>query len=110
MTKSPLGRRLEFALLLCLTLLAAACARHPSASADAGVLKVASQRGSTRAVMEASGVLKDAPYKVEWSEFAAASPLLEALGAGAVDVGGRGGRALRLRLCGRGADQGGAGL
>jgi sulfonate transport system substrate-binding protein len=37
--------------------------------------------------MEASGVLKDAPYKIEWKEFAAASPLLEALGAGAIDTG-----------------------
>jgi sulfonate transport system substrate-binding protein len=37
--------------------------------------------------MLASHVLDGAPYRVEWSEFAAAAPLLEALGANAVDVG-----------------------
>jgi len=51
------------------------------------VLRVASQKGSTRAVMLASHALDGAPYRVEWSEFAAAAPLLEALGANAVDVG-----------------------
>ncbi len=37
--------------------------------------------------MEAAGVLKDVPYRIEWKEFAAAAPLLEALNAGAVDTG-----------------------
>jgi len=54
------------------------------------VLYVASQKGDTRAVVEASGVLTQMAYKVEWSEFAAASPLLEALGSSAVDLGGVG--------------------
>jgi sulfonate transport system substrate-binding protein len=54
------------------------------------VLKIGSQKGSTRALLEASGVLAGAPYRVEWSEFGAASPLLEALADGAVDVGGVG--------------------
>jgi sulfonate transport system substrate-binding protein len=65
-----------------------ACAPH-RARLDA-VLRVASQKGNTRALVEASGVLKGAPYRVAWSEFAAASPLLEALGAGAADIGGVG--------------------
>ncbi|MBV9510762.1 MAG: ABC transporter substrate-binding protein [Caulobacteraceae bacterium] len=51
------------------------------------VLKIASQRGSTRAVMEAAGVLQGAPYKIEWSEFPSAQALLEALDGGAVDAG-----------------------
>jgi sulfonate transport system substrate-binding protein len=50
-------------------------------------LIVGDQKGNARAVMEASGVLKDVPYKIEWKEFAAAAPLLEALGAGALDSG-----------------------
>ncbi|OYU90569.1 MAG: sulfonate ABC transporter substrate-binding protein [Bradyrhizobiaceae bacterium PARB1] len=50
-------------------------------------LVVGDQKGNARAVMEASGVLKDVPYKIEWKEFAAAAPLLEALGAGALDSG-----------------------
>lgn len=51
------------------------------------VLNVGSQRGGTKALMLASGVLDGAPYKVEWSEFPAAQNLIEAIGAGAVDVG-----------------------
>jgi sulfonate transport system substrate-binding protein len=56
-------------------------------AAEANVLNVGSQRGGTKALMLASGVLKGAPYTVEWSEFPAAQTLLEAIGAGAVDVG-----------------------
>lgn len=50
-------------------------------------LKVGSQRGGTKAILIASGALEGVPYKIEWSEFAAAQPLLEAAGAGAVDLG-----------------------
>src|ERR671913_1726279 len=51
------------------------------------VLKVGDQRGGSRALMEAAGVLKDLSYKIEWSEFPAAAPLLEALNAEAIDTG-----------------------
>jgi sulfonate transport system substrate-binding protein len=57
-----------------------------SASAQT-TLRVGDQKGNSQAVMEAAGVLKDAPYRIEWKEFAAAAPLLEALGAGAIDTG-----------------------
>jgi len=57
------------------------------AAPAANVLRVAGQKGSTHAVMLASHAMEGAPYRVEWSEFAAAAPLLEALGANAVDVG-----------------------
>ena len=50
-------------------------------------LRVGDQKGNSQAAMEAAGVLKDVPYKIEWKEFAAAAPLLEALGAGAIDTG-----------------------
>jgi sulfonate transport system substrate-binding protein len=50
-------------------------------------LRVGDQRGNARAVMEAAGVLQNTPYKVEWSEFPNAAPLLEALRADAVDAG-----------------------
>jgi sulfonate transport system substrate-binding protein len=57
-------------------------------SADAQTsLRVGDQKGNSQAVMEAAGVLKDVPYKIEWKEFPAAAPLLEALGAGAIDTG-----------------------
>jgi len=51
------------------------------------VLKVGSQRGSTKSLMLASGALDGVSYGIEWSEFPAAQNLLEALGSGAVDVG-----------------------
>src|SRR5215207_5742791 len=51
------------------------------------VLKVGDQRGGSRALMEAAGVLADLPYKIEWSEFPAAAPLLEALNAATIDTG-----------------------
>jgi sulfonate transport system substrate-binding protein len=51
------------------------------------VLRVGDQKGNAQAVMEAAGVLKDVPYRIEWKEFVAAAPLLEALGAGAIDTG-----------------------
>lgn len=54
---------------------------------DDNVLRVANQKGQVKAMMLASGVLKGAPYTVEWSEFPAAQPLLEAVGGGAADLG-----------------------
>jgi sulfonate transport system substrate-binding protein len=51
------------------------------------ILRVGDQKGNAQAVMEAAGVLKDVPYRIEWKEFVAAAPLLEALGACAIDTG-----------------------
>jgi ABC-type nitrate/sulfonate/bicarbonate transport system substrate-binding protein len=69
-------------------LFAAALLVGATTFADAeAVLRVGDQKGNTQAVTEAAGVLKDVPYKIEWKEFAAAAPLLEALGAGAIDTG-----------------------
>jgi sulfonate transport system substrate-binding protein len=69
-------------------ILAAVLALGPADLAAAQTtLRVGDQKGNSRAVMEAAGVLKDVPYKIEWKEFVAAAPLLEALGAGAIDTG-----------------------
>ncbi len=57
-----------------------------SASAQT-TLRVGDQKGNSKAAMEASGALNGLSYKIEWKEFPAASPLLEALGAGAIDTG-----------------------
>lgn len=59
-------------------------------AAELAPLKVANQKSSYKLLLEAAGELKDVPYKIEFSEFAAAAPLGEALNAGAVDVGGLG--------------------
>ena len=50
------------------------------------VLRVGNQKGGVRSLLEASGQDKGAPYRLEWSEFPAAAPLLEALNAGMREV------------------------
>lgn len=62
------------------------------AGADgAPTLTVGDQRGGAHALLEAAGELDDVPYQIKWALFPAASPLLEALDARAVDIGGVGG-------------------
>ena len=53
-------------------------------------LTVGDQKGGSKALLQAAGALDDVPYKVEWKEFTSGPPLLEALNAGAIDVGGVG--------------------
>lgn len=60
--------------------------------AGADVLIVGDQRGGAQALLKASGELADVPYKIDWALFPAASPLLEALNSGAIDIGGIGGQ------------------
>lgn len=50
-------------------------------------LKVGDQAGIQQALVEASGALQGAPYTVEWAQFPAAAPVLEALRGKAVDLG-----------------------
>jgi sulfonate transport system substrate-binding protein len=60
--------------------------------AAAGItLRVGDQKGGNRSLLEAAGELAGLSYQIEWSEFPAAAPLLEALNAGAIDVGYVGG-------------------
>lgn len=54
------------------------------------------------ASMEASGALKDAPYKIDWKHFQAAAPIAESLNSNALDLGFLGDSAL-LTLAARGA-------
>ncbi len=57
-------------------------------AADPAVtLKLGDQKGGERALLEAAGELDTLPYRIEWSEFPAAAPLLEAVNAGAIDSG-----------------------
>jgi sulfonate transport system substrate-binding protein len=51
------------------------------------VLRVGDQKGGSRAVMKAAGTLADVPYTIEWKQFGAAAPLMEALNAEAIDIG-----------------------
>ncbi len=72
-----------FLLAAGLTLMSAAAAF----AADALVLRVGDQKGGNRALLEIAGLAQDLPYRIVWSEFPAAAPILEALNAGALDVG-----------------------
>ncbi|WP_165839009.1 ABC transporter substrate-binding protein [Roseicella frigidaeris] len=73
------------ALLGASTLLAAPAGLR--AQSTPKVLRVGNQRGGLRSLLEVSGVAEDLPYRIDWSEFPAAQPLLEALNANAVDLG-----------------------
>jgi sulfonate transport system substrate-binding protein len=88
-TMKAAGPGLAVAILAALAL--AGCKPAPPKDAatleSGGVLKVGSQRGSTKSLLLASHALDGAPYRIEWSEFPAAAHLLEALSAGAVDTG-----------------------
>lgn len=54
------------------------------------VLVIGDQRGGAQALLKAAGELDHVPYQIKWALFPAASPLLEALDAQAIDVGGIG--------------------
>lgn len=87
----------------------ASCGGNPAVRADGSVdlskvtLTVGDQAGIQQSLVDAAGVLGDVPYQLRWSQFAAASPLLEALRSGAVDIGFAG-DAPTLNALGSGAD------
>ncbi|KAA6212576.1 ABC transporter substrate-binding protein [Streptomyces albofaciens JCM 4342] len=53
-------------------------------------LNVGDQKGGSESILRAAGELDDLPYRIQWSTFTSGPPLLEAVNAGAVDVGGVG--------------------
>ncbi|NVZ21435.1 ABC transporter substrate-binding protein [Pseudomonas costantinii] len=59
-------------------------------AADLQPLRVANQKSTIKALLEVAGETKNVPYEIKWSEFPSASPLGEALNAGAVDIGALG--------------------
>jgi sulfonate transport system substrate-binding protein len=62
----------------------------PAKALSGLTLKVGDQKAGLQALLKAAGELDNLPYKIAWSTFAAGPPLLEAINAGAVDVGGVG--------------------
>jgi len=90
-------RLVPAALLLPLALLLTACGGN--SSADTGTdtvgkgsltLDVGDQKGGSEAILQAAGELKNLDYKIKWSTFTSGPPLLEAVNAKAVDIGGVG--------------------
>ena len=54
-------------------------------------LRVGDQAGTgAEALLKAAGLLSQLPFKVSWSDFPSGPPMLQAMGAGAIDVGGVG--------------------
>ncbi|WP_328634212.1 ABC transporter substrate-binding protein [Streptomyces sp. NBC_00356] len=92
------------ALVTPLALLLAACSGATTASTSTGsggsgggvdgkgslTLNVGDQKGGSEAVLRAAGELDDLDYKIRWSTFTSGPPLLEAINAKAVDIGGVG--------------------
>jgi sulfonate transport system substrate-binding protein len=68
--------------------LAVVCLFSASLHADDMSLRFGDSKGLYKALLTAAGELKDVPYGVEWAEFPATAPALEALAAGAIDVRG----------------------
>ncbi len=85
------------ALLLPFALLLSACGGASSANSGGSTdgkggltLNVGDQKGGYEAILRASGELDDLGYRIKWSTFTSGPPLLEAVSAGAVDIGGVG--------------------
>jgi sulfonate transport system substrate-binding protein len=74
----------------CAPALPDATSNVPAPSASLNALRVGDQKGGSQALLEASGELDNLPYRLEFSRFAAAAPLLEALNADAIDLGAAG--------------------
>lgn len=53
-------------------------------------LEVGDQKGGSQALLKAAGEIGRTPYKIDWKSFTSGPPLLEALNAGAIDLGGVG--------------------
>ncbi len=92
-----MNRRTLPAFLLPLALLLTACGGASSASTASSTdgkgsvtLNIGDQKGGYEAILRASGELDDLDYRIKWSTFTSGPPLLEAVNAGAVDIGGGG--------------------
>ncbi len=111
----PSGRKRGFAVAVSiLAVLAVAIilflwiGRHNGpATESSSILKVGDQRGGAQALLRAAGELDHVPYTIEFALFPAASPLLEALGANAIDIGGIGGAPFAFAYASGAADQSG---
>ncbi|MGW5466614.1 ABC transporter substrate-binding protein [Streptomyces chartreusis] len=83
------------ALLLPLALLLTACGGNSAAATDTDgqgslTLDVGDQKGGSEAILRAAGELENLDYRIKWSTFTSGPPLLEAVNAEAVDIGGVG--------------------
>jgi sulfonate transport system substrate-binding protein len=84
-------------------LLAAACSSASSASSPGGqtavtaaqlsklTLHIGDQKGTgAQALLTAAGLIGKLPFKPDWDDFPSGPPMLQAMGAGSIDIGGVG--------------------
>ena len=98
----PRRRLLPLASLAVLAVTAAACSSSATTSGSGSsgtasakavsvsdvTLHVGDQAGSgSQALLTAAGLISKLPFKVTWSDFTSGPPMLQAMGAGAVDIG-----------------------
>ncbi|MFI8236380.1 ABC transporter substrate-binding protein [Streptomyces sp. NPDC085866] len=90
-------RLVPAALLLPLAVLLTACGGNSSAGTGTDIdgkgsvtLDVGDQKGGSEAILRVAGELKNLDYRIKWSTFTSGPPLLEAVNAKAVDIGGVG--------------------
>jgi sulfonate transport system substrate-binding protein len=70
---------------------AGSSARVSTASLAKVTLHIGDQAGSgAQALLTAAGLIHKLPFKADWSDFTSGPPMLQAMGAGSVDVGGVG--------------------
>lgn len=85
------------AVLAALALVSGACGSSKSSSQPAAqshvdvsgvTLNIGNQAGyGSESLLQAAGLLNKLPFKVQWHDFTSGSPIVQALGAGAVDFG-----------------------
>lgn len=63
----------------------------PAKNTKGVTLRIGDQAGTgAEAVLQAAGLLNKLPFKVTWADFTSGPPILEAISAGALDIGGVG--------------------
>jgi sulfonate transport system substrate-binding protein len=68
-----------------------AAATKSASGAGSGTLRVGDQAGTgAQALLSAAGLLSKLPFKVSWADFTSGPPMLQAMSAGALDIGGVG--------------------
>ncbi|GAB1817401.1 ABC transporter substrate-binding protein [Herbidospora sp. RD11066] len=81
-------------ILVAAVLLLAACGAPstdtPAATGGQVELRVGDQKAGSQALLKAAGLLDGTPYKITFAQFTSGPPMLEAINAGAVDIGGVG--------------------
>jgi sulfonate transport system substrate-binding protein len=64
---------------------------EPAASVSPDALRIGDQAGTgAQALLNAAGLLHKLPFKVSWADFTSGPPMLQALSAGSLDLGGVG--------------------